>query len=327
MGKIMKEEFQQGEKIKLGVSACLLGQKVRYDGTHQRDPFVVDMLGPFVEYVPVCPEVECGLGIPREAMRLEGDPSSPRLVTHKTRIDLTDRMVEWARKKLVELEKENLCGFIFKSRSPSSGMERVKVYNEAGAVIGHSSGIFARMFMERFPYVPVEEEGRLNDPRLRENFIERIFVFHRWQKMANPGKSFRHLIEFHERHKLILMSHSPEILRKLGRIVASGSDRSFGKALLQDYEALLWKAMKLIATPRKHANVLYHCMGYFKKYLSPDEKQELVEIIESYRKENVPLIVPITLINHYVRKYKPAYLEKQYYLNPHPIELRLRNHV
>jgi len=315
------------EKIRLGVSACLLGQKVRYDGSHQRDPFVVDMLGTFVEYVPVCPEVECGLGVPREAMRLEQNSPLPRLVTHKSRKDFTNRMVEWARGKLVELEGKNLCGFIFKSRSPSCGMERVKIYNESGSVVGQGSGIFAKMFMDCFPYVPVEDEGRLSDPKLRENFIERIFVFHRWQKVANPGRSLKHLIEFHERHKLILMSHSPEMLRKLGRIVASCSDRSFGKNILKEYEELLWKAMKLLATPRKHSNVLYHCMGFFKKNLSADEKQEMIEIIEAYRAGHVPLIVPITLINHYVRKYKPSYLETQYYLNPHPIELRLRNHV
>lgn len=324
----MIKALQIGDKIKLGVSACLLGHKVRYDGSHQRDSFVVDTLGPFVEYVPVCPEVECGLGVPREAMRLEGDPSSPRLVTHKSKKDLTDVMIEWAKKRLDELERENLCGFIFKSRSPSSGMERVKVYNKSGAVIGQSPGIFAKMFMERFPYIPVEDEGRLNDPRLRENFIERVFVFYRWQKVVTSSdQKFKNLIEFHERHKLILMAHSQELLKKLGRMVASGSERSFSKEFLSEYEATLWKAMKLLATPRKHSNVLYHCMGFLKKNLSADEKQELIEIIEAYRAEHVPLIVPITLINHYVRKYKPPYLQGQYYLNPHPIELRLRNRV
>lgn len=324
----MTKIIHGGEKIKIGVSSCLLGHKVRYDGTHQRDSFVVDTLGPFVEYIPVCPEVECGLGIPREAMRLEGDPSSPRLVTHRSRKDLTDLMVEWAKTKLDELEKERLCGFIFKSRSPSSGMERVKIYNKAGAVIGHGSGIFAKMFMDRFPRIPVEEEGRLNDPRLRENFIERIFVFYRWQRIkTTENRRFRDLIEFHERHKLILMAHSPDLLRKLGRIIASGSDRGLNETLISEYEALLWKAMKLLSTPRKHSNVLYHCMGFLKKHLSSDEKQELIELIEAYRAENIPLIVPITLINHYVRKYKPSYLEAQYYLNSHPIELRLRNHV
>ncbi|MCX7821958.1 MAG: DUF523 and DUF1722 domain-containing protein [Syntrophobacterales bacterium] len=315
------------EKIKLGVSACLLGHKFRYDGTHQRDPFVADVLGPFVEYIPVCPEVECGLGIPREAMRLEGNSSSPRLVTHKSKRDLTDLMIEWAKNRLDELEREDLCGFIFKSRSPSSGMERVKVYNESGAVVGHSPGIFAKMFMERFPYIPVEDEGRLNDPKLRENFIERVFVFHRWRHNVVRKQTFRYLIEFHERHKLILMAHSPELLRKLGRIVASGSNGNFRKRVLPEYEALLWKVMKLIATTKKHSNVLYHCMGFLKRYLLPDEKQEMIEVIEAYRAEHVPLIVPITLINHYVRKYKPPYLEAQYYLNPHPIELRLRNRV
>ena len=171
------------EKIKLGISTCLLGETVRYDGRHKLDRFLMNTLGQYVEYVPVCPEVECGLGVPRESMHLEGDPDSPRLVTTRTKQDMTDRMVQWARKRVVELEKEDLCGFIFKSNSPSSGMERVRVYNEKGMPVKKGIGIFAGIFMDRFPLLPAEEEGRLHDPELRENFIERIFTLKQWREV------------------------------------------------------------------------------------------------------------------------------------------------
>ncbi|UCG14989.1 MAG: DUF523 domain-containing protein, partial [Deltaproteobacteria bacterium] len=167
--------------IRLGISTCLLGENVRYDGGHKRDRFITDTLGQFVQFVPVCPEAECGLGIPRESMHLKGSPESPRLITTRTKIDHTDRMLAWARIRVRQLEKEDLCGFIFKSNSPSSGMERVRIYNEAGMPEKKGVGIFARAFMDHFPLLPVEEEGRLHDVKLRENFIERIFALKRWR--------------------------------------------------------------------------------------------------------------------------------------------------
>jgi uncharacterized protein YbbK (DUF523 family) len=176
------------EKIRLGISSCLLGQNVRYDGGHKLDRYLTDTLGQYVEYVPVCPEVECGLGVPREAVRLVGDSESPRLVTVKTKQDLTERMMTWAGKRVKELEKEGLCGFVFKSGSPSSGMERVKIYNERGMAEKKGRGMFARAFMDHFPLIPVEEEGRLHDPRLRENFIESIFALMRWRELVQ-GKN------------------------------------------------------------------------------------------------------------------------------------------
>ena len=312
--------------IKLGISACLLGRKVRYDGGHKLDPFIADTLGKFVEFLPVCPEAEAGLGIPREPMRLVGDPVSPRLVTIRTGLDHTARMQDWSNKRVKELEHEGLCGFIFKSRSPSSGMERVKVYNEQGGVAKKGVGLFAKAFMNHFPLLPVEEEGRLHDPELRENFIERIFVYRRWRSLVAQRKTRGGLIEFHTVHKLLIMSHSVKHYRLMGRLVAQAKDFSEA-ALFGQYESLLMEALRLKATVKKNTNVLLHMMGYFKKQLSPGEKKELAEIIEQYRLEFVPLIVPVTLINHYVRKYGQAYLAKQYYLHPHPVELKLRNHV
>jgi len=312
--------------IKLGISACLLGQNVRYDGGHQHDRFLTDTLGRHVTYVPVCPEVECGLSVPREAMRLMGTADSPRLVTINTKKDFTEQMMTWARKRVQELEDAGLCGFIFKSKSPSSGMQRVKVYSEGGIPAHNGVGMFARAFMEHFPLLPCEEEGRLHDPGLRENFIERIFVYRRWRETLAAGGGAGAVVNFHTCHKLLLLSHSTTHYREMGRLVAQGRALNTAEALGQ-YQSLLMETLSLKATVKKHVNVLQHMMGYFKKVLSSDEKKELLEIIESYHREQVPLIVPITLINHYVRKYGETYLAGQYYLNPHPVELKLRNHV
>jgi uncharacterized protein YbgA (DUF1722 family)/uncharacterized protein YbbK (DUF523 family) len=312
--------------IRLGISACLLGEKVRWDGGHKRDRFLTDTLGRFVEWVPVCPEVEVGLGIPRETLRLVGETRNPRLVTTRTGVDHTARMQDWAARRLKALEGEDLCGFVFKSDSPSSGMERVKVYNSTGMPEKKGVGIFARAFMDHFPLVPVEEEGRLNDPRLRETFIEQIFTLRRWREARSRDNCVGNVVDFHSRHKLLLMAHSPAHLREMGRLVAGGRQRPCAR-LYADYEGLLLEALRLKATVKKNTNVLQHMLGYFKQDLTADEKRELLEVLERYRAELVPLVVPLTLFNHYVRKYDQPYLREQIYLNPHPVELKLRNHV
>ncbi len=314
------------EKIKLGISHCLLGANVRWNGGHTKDHFLADIFGQYVEYVPVCPEVEIGLGIPREPLRLVGSPENPRLMTQKTNIDMTERMLTWAKKRLDQLEKEELCGYIFKTKSPSSGMERIKVYNEKGAAIRKGVGIFARAFMDRFPLVPVEDEGRLHDIGLRENFIVRVFTYYRWLQLLKKGRTTGRLVDFHTRNKLLFMAHHPEIAREMGKLTAKAKQLPTDE-LFTTYLTLMMKCLKYKSTPRKNANVLYHMTGYFKKHLQPEEKQELVELIEHYRLEYYPLIVPITLFRHYVRKYRQPYLKDQYYLNPHPLELKLRNHA
>jgi uncharacterized protein YbgA (DUF1722 family)/uncharacterized protein YbbK (DUF523 family) len=315
-----------GTTFKVGISTCLLGEPVRWNGGHKRDPFLVNTLGDYVEYVPVCPETECGLGIPRETMHLEGNIERPRLVTHKTKIDHTERMEKWAYQRVKDLEKEDLCGFIFKKDSPSSGLMRVKVRNEKGMPMRKGVGIFARIFTEHFPLIPVEEEGRLHDPVLRENFITRIFTMQRWRETLNQHKNMGGLVAFHTIHKLLILSHSQAHYREMGKLVAAGKQYPL-EALFEEYEALLMKALALKTTLKKNLNVLQHLLGYFKKNLSADEKQELLTIFDHYRKGIVPLIVPITLINHYVRKYQQPYLKEQIYLNPHPLELKLRNHA
>ena len=314
------------KKIRIGVSSCLLGKEVRYNGGHSHDRYITEILGKYFTFIDVCPEVEAGFGIPRETLRLAGDPEAPRLVTTKTGIDMTDRMATWINKRVAELEKEDLCGFIFKKGSPSSGMERVRVYTEKGMPSRRGSGMFAKAFMERFPLVPVEEEGRLNDPVLRENFIERIFAFRRWRQVAEERKSRGRIVSFHTAHKLQIMSHSVNHYREMGRLVAQAKKLGSSE-LYEKYETLFMEALSLKATVKKNVNVLQHMAGYFKKQLSSDEKQELQEVISQYHGEYLPLIVPVTLVNHYVRKYDQGYLENQFYLHPHPIELKLRNRV
>jgi len=293
---------------------------------HRLDHFLTDTLGKYVEYVPVCPEFECGLGVPREPMRLVGDAAAPRLVTTRTQRDLTDGMVRWARRRVGELEKEDLCGFIFKSGSPSSGLHNVRIYDSNGVPARKGVGLFARMFTERFPLLPVEDEGRLHDERIRENFIEQLFTLIRWRAAARKGKRPRNLVDFHTDHKLLLMSHSPKHATAMGKLVAQAKSIS-ADTLYERYLALLMEALRLKTTPKKNTNVLQHIMGYFKKVIPGDEKQELLDVIDRYRNELLPLVVPVTLINHFVRTFNQPYLQRQYYLNPHPIELQLRNHV
>ena len=314
------------DKIKLGISSCLLGEKVRYDGGHKLDHYLKETLGQFVDWLPVCPEVEYGLPVPREAMHLAGTEEGPRLVTSRTGVDHTDGMRRWAVQRLNELEKEGLCGFIFKSRSPSSGMRGVKVYSSSGIPVRTGVGIFAGAFMERFPLMPVEDDGRLQDPALRENFIERVFVFRRWKEFRGSEAKIKDPVSFHTDHKLLILSHSIRHYRTLGSMVAAAKQFQPEK-LYSEYIYNLMEGLKLLSTTKKNTNVLHHILGYFKHMISSDEKQELLEVIENYHKGLVPLIVPVALIKHYVRKYNEQYLARQHYLNPHPVELMLRNHV
>lgn len=312
--------------IRLGISSCLLGENVRYNGGHKLDRYLHDTLGRFVEWVPVCPEVECGLGIPRESMRLVGDPANPRLITTKSGVDHTERMERWSTRRLEELAGQDLCGFVFKSASPSSGLKGVKVYDKKGSPSRRGVGLFARAFTERFALLPVEDDGRLNDPGIRENFIERVFVFRRWKDLEQADGSIKGLVGFHTDHKLLIMSHDPRSVSALGAIVASAKGKE-RRAVLGSYFAGLMRALALEATAKKNVNTLQHAMGYFKRQLSADEKAELLEVIGDYHRGHVPLVVPIVLLRHHVRRFAEPYLARQVWLHPHPVELALRNHV
>jgi len=312
--------------IKVGVSACLLGEKVRYDGGHKHDRYITDTLGRFFTFVPVCPEAESGMSTPREAMRLEGDPAAPRLMTRLSRIDKTGQMLSFCRAKVAELEKADLCGFIFKKDSPSSGLFRVKVYDDKGMPKKTGSGLFAAAVAKQLPLLPMEEEGRLFDADLRENFIERVFSYRRWKDFLGNAPDIGGLVAFHTGQKLLMMAHSPQHYREMGVLVGHGKE--IGKEeLFRRYEELFMTGLAMQATAKKNSNVLLHIMGYFKKELSPAEKIELQEVITAYHDQLLPLIVPITLLRHYVNKYGQSYLQGQVYLSPHPAELMLRNHV
>lgn len=311
--------------IKVGISSCLLGERVRYNGGHRLDDFLAGTLGRFFTYVPVCPEVECGLSIPRESMHLTGSAEAPRLVTLKTGIDHTERMKAWAARRIEELRGEGLCAFIFKSDSPSSGLFRVKLYHDKGCLGRTATGIWARAFTEAFPGLPVEEDGRLHDPDIRENFIERVFALKRFRDEAGEAPSAAALVRFQTRNKLLIMAHSPAAVVELGRLVAGS--RADPVEAARAYEARFLAALGEMATVPRHVNVLQHMQGYFKDHLEDDEKKELAGVIGDYQKELLPLIVPITLFKHFIRKYGVRYLSLQTYLNPHPLELKLRNHA
>ncbi len=314
------------EKIKIGISSCLLGNKVRFDGQHKLDRFITGTLGKWCEFIPVCPEVECGMSIPRESLRLVGDPEDPRLLTGKTGVDFTQQMKTWADERLKKLESEDLVAFIFKAKSPSSGLRAVKVYGESGNPVSyHGQGLFAAAFVGYFPDVPVEDEGRLHDPGIRENFIETIFILQRWRELV-AGEGPSALVDFHSRHKYIFMAHSPQKQKEMGKIVARAGSGNRSD-ILDEYRAVLLKALEIQKNRKKNYNVLLHMAGYFRKLISDDERAELLEASEQYYNELVPLIVPLTLFRHYVRKYREPYLELQYYLYPHPFEMGLLNHV
>jgi uncharacterized protein YbgA (DUF1722 family)/uncharacterized protein YbbK (DUF523 family) len=312
-------------RVRLLVSACLLGEKVRYDGQHKYDPFVVEMLGRFVEWERVCPESDCGLSTPRPSMHLVGDPNAPRLVS-RTGEDRTGQMRRFIEDQLRKLEEVELCGYVCKKDSPSSGMARVKVYDERGHAARVGVGLFTGAFMARFPLVPVEEEGRLHDAGLRESFIERIFCRRRWLDLVQGGKHRGRLVEFHADHKFLLLAHGRAGYAELGRLVASAKEHRTD-ALFAAYEKGFMAALARRTTVKKVTDVLQHMLGFFKSRLTRDEKAELLETIEAYRGSLVPLVVPLTLVKHYVRKYEVAYLARQVYLAPYPAELMLRNHV
>ena len=310
----------------LGISRCLLGDEVRFDGGHKRDSFLTDVFGRYVEWVPVCPEVEAGLGTPREAMRLVGDPQNPRLVTIKSGTDHTRALETLTTNRIAQLMELDLSGYVFKKGSPSCGIERVRLYNEHGVPSRNGVGLFARAFIEQFPLIPVEEEGRLCEPTLRENFIERVFCYRRWQDLVQSGVTRQTLVRFHTIHKYLLLAHSPQQYEALGRLVGQAQQHR-PKELTSQYGELFMKALAVKATVRKHVNVLQHILGYFKERLGSREKAELLVVIGDYHQGLTPLIVPLTLIKHYVQTYEIDYIRDQVYLNPHPKELMLRNHV
>jgi uncharacterized protein YbgA (DUF1722 family)/uncharacterized protein YbbK (DUF523 family) len=312
--------------IRIGISACLLGEPVRFDGGHKRDAFLTETFGRFVEWVPVCPELECGLGTPREAMRLVHIEQGLRLLTVKTGIDLTEQMERFSRSRISALVRDDLSGYVLKKDSPSCGLERVKIYDRHGSAVRGGRGLFATALVEAFPHLPVEEEGRLADPRLRDNFIERVFAYWRLRGLLNGRWTLGGLVRFHTAHKLLLLAHAPQAYRGLGQLVAGARGMSRQELERRYFDGFM-HALAQLSTTRRHTNALQHMAGYFRDRLDAASKRELAETITDYGRGLVPLVVPLTLIRHHVRTLDVTYLAGQTYLEPHPKELMLRNHV
>jgi uncharacterized protein YbgA (DUF1722 family)/uncharacterized protein YbbK (DUF523 family) len=309
--------------IRIGISACLLGQEVRFDGGHKRDAFLTDVLGKHVECVPVCPEVEVGMGTPRETLRLVRDNGTTRMVTTLTGVDCTARMNTWSKRRVGELARADLDGYVLKKDSPSCGMERVKIFAGSGSASRHGRGLFASVLLAALPLLPVEEEGRLTDPSLRENFIERVFAYRRLKDLFAGRWSMGSLVEFHTAHKMSLLARSTTAYRELGRLVADGAKRPRAE-VRAGYEQLFMKTLALPATVRRHTNVLMHMAGHLKTRLDETSRRELVESIDDYRAGLVPLVVPLTLIRHHARVHDVKYLAGQIYLRPDPLEVLTR---
>jgi uncharacterized protein YbgA (DUF1722 family)/uncharacterized protein YbbK (DUF523 family) len=323
------------ERIRIGISSCLLGQKVRFDAGHKRDTFLTETLGPYVEWVPVCPEIEVGMGTPREPVHLvrdsaragaDGEPVPLRMIAPRSGTDWTDRMTSYSQARVAALAALDLSGYVLKRDSPSCGMERVKVHAPGAMPERSGTGLYASALLARMPTLPVEEEGRLSDPRLRENFVERIFAYRRLRTLFAARWTVEALVRFHTAHKLVLLAHQPTAYTVLGQLVAQATGRD-REDVREEYEHTFMAALSRVATPTRHANVLQHIVGYFRDELDRDSRAELLSLIEDHRRGLVPLIVPISLVRHHVRRLRIEYLQGQVYLDPHPKELALRNHV
>jgi len=320
-------EVDMERKIKIGVSSCLLGEKVRWNGDHKQDRYVREVLAKYFEYIPICPEMEVGMGVPRETVALYGDLKKQRMISKKTQTDWTKPMEQYIKGRISSLAHDELSGYIFKSKSPSCGLGRVPVYSEFGSQkVRHGPGVFARAFTHKFPLIPTEDEGRLNDLRIRENFIVRVFCLYRFQALLKEKYSIKAWVNFHTQHKFLLLAHSRKHYDALGKLVAHAKALKPSE-LKEKYGNVFMEAFSLKSTPKKNTDVLLHMMGFLKKVLTIGEKEDILETIEDYRNELLPLIVPVTLIRHQVKKHNIEYLRDQVYLNPHPKELMLRNHV
>jgi uncharacterized protein YbgA (DUF1722 family)/uncharacterized protein YbbK (DUF523 family) len=312
-------------KPKLGVSACLMGVEVRYNGGHKQSQLCTQTLSEHFDFVPACPEVAIGMGIPREAIRLIGDPADPQAIgSVHPELNVTQALAEYGAHMATQMD--DICGYIFMQKSPSCGLERVKVYQDNGLPTPSGRGIYAQAFCSRHPDLPVEEDGRLNDPVLRENFITRVFAYADWQTLLHGGLSRRALTNFHSRYKYQLMANNPAQYRMLGKMLGSMGNADPAEVGPRYFSELM-TALKRCATRGTHTNVLQHLNGYFKKSMSPDDRQEMQRLIGQYRRGVVPLVVPLTLLKHHLRQHPDPYVAQQVYLQPHPENLSLRNAI
>ena len=313
--------------IKIGVSSCIIGEEVRWNGGHARQRWLTDVFWDFVDYVPVCPEVEVGMGVPRPTVRLERHGSGIRMIDPKNEVDWTAAMNRLSRSRASEMESHDLCGFVLKKNSPTCGLERVKVVHEGGGGASKDGqGLFASALVHRFPHLPIEEEGRLNDPQIRENFVERVFAFRRVKDVFKPRWTVGDVVEFHTREKLLLRAHDEVRYRELGVLVANSKAIPRG-AFKDDYMDRYMAALRRRATVAKHGNVLQHMVGFLRWVDDEAGREEMQGAIEDFRAGLVPLIVPTTLIRHLAKRHDQQILLESSYLSPHPKELMLRNHA
>lgn len=313
-------------KIKVGISSCLLGQEVRYDGTHKHFRLATDSLARYFDFVPECPEVGVGMSIPRKPIRLVGEVDKPNAVAvHDETLDYTAELTRYG--KLKAQQHTDLSGYIFMKNSPSCGLFRVKVYQENGyPAATPGRGLYARAFTDAHPLLPVEESGRLCDPTLRENFVTRVFAYANWQALTKEGLTPKRLTDFHARYKYVLMAHSPLKYAELGRMLADAGNQNIDK-LGERYFSALMTTLGSLASRKTHTNVLMHLQGYLKKKISAPEKAELANIIEQYRTAQLPLVVPVTLLRHHFNNHPDPYIAQQAYLQPYPDDLSLRNAI
>ena len=314
------------DSIKIGVSACVTGEKVRFDGTHRRSAYLTETLAKHVEFVPICPEIACGMGIPREPLRQVDCAGEIRLIGYESGKDLTNKMTKWANRVIKGLDKEGICGFVLRMRSPACAVSKSSIFSTQGTPPRKGPGFFTRLLQAHDPLLPVVSSEGLQDAVQRENFIRRVFVLHRWRALTAKGFSIGNLVDFHTRHKMLIRAHDLRGYRELGRLLGESTMHNT-ETVFKTYADLLFKSLTLKATPSKNRDVLSHAAGFFKKDLEAEDKRELHALITAYAKGRVPLLVPVTLLNHFARKYRKPYLTQQYYLNPEPDELNLLNRV
>ena len=314
------------QKPKIAISACLLGAEVRFNGGHKESRLCSQALSEHFDFVPLCPEVAIGLGIPRQPIRLIGDPAQPQAVgSVDSSLDVTRPLHDYG--VAMAAAHTDICGYIFMQKSPSCGLERVKVYQDGGRPAElRGRGIYAQAFCAAHPDLPVEDEGRLNDPVLRENFLTRVYAYSTWQQLLRAGITRRSLTEFHACYKYQLMAHHPEQYKILGNMLGN-LGKNDPREIAPQYFSELMKALKKCATRRTHTNVLQHISGYLKQSISPEDKQEVQYLIGQYLHGIVPLIVPLTLLKHHFRLHPDPYISRQVYLQPHPENLSLRNAI
>lgn len=312
-------------KIPVGISSCLMGENVRFNGGHTRSRFCIDHLSKVFVFSAYCPEVAIGLGVPREPIRMVGDAESPRVVSTKDEsLDYTDDLYDYGRK--IAQESQHLCGYILMKKSPSCGFSSAKIYQGTQSIMGKHSGMFTRGLMDESPLLPVEEDGRLNDAGLRENFIARVYAFYDWKTTMSDKPILRNLIAFHSRYKYMLMAHNQQVYRSLGQFVAKVRKVDVEESA-QVYIKAFMSGIAKPASKENHVNTLYHLLGYLRETVEGEVRQELAKEIESYRTGAVNLSVPVAMLRHYLKLYGSDYVNQQAYLEPHSYDLGLRNAI